>query len=402
MSRILARSVSRTEFIVVMALMMSFVALSTDIMLPALGEIDRDLATRHPNDRQLVVVTLFFGLVVGQLFWGPLSDSFGRKPAILLGSLVFIGGCLISAVSHSMEIMLLGRFLQGVGAASARVVTVALVRDRFSGNEMARVLSLIMSVFILIPMLAPAMGQAILWVSTWRTIFVAILIHCVAVQIWFSLRQPETLAPRNRLPFRLDSLRKAFLEVCANRATAFYTLSGALMFGIFVAYLSSAQQIFQDLYGTGDRFALYFAVIAASIGLAMSTNSAMVLRVGMHRLSAAALLAMVAVSMAFLALTVQYGGKPPFAVTLSLLFLEFFPIGILFVNMNALAMEPHGRIAGMASTVINMLTTLGSLVIGTLIARAFNFTLYPLAAGSLILSILSFGTYRLAVKRPVR
>ena len=382
-----------------MAFMMALVAMSTDIMLPALGHINRDLLTSQPNDRQLVIVMLFLGMACGQILWGPLSDSFGRRPAIHSGSVVFMAGCLISILSQSMEVMLFGRFCQGLGAASARVVTMAMIRDRFSGEQMARVLSVIMSVFILIPMLAPAIGQAILWASTWRMIFVAILIYGLAIQVWFFLRQPETLDIDKRPPFTFRTVRDACMAVCRHRATGFYTLSATFVFGFFVGYLSFSQQLFQEFYTTGDRFALYFAVLALSIGIAMFANSLLVSRYGMHRLSLAGLVALTVVAAIFLILTILHGGKPPFEITFGLLFVYFLPTGVLFINMNTLAIEPHGRIAGMASTVINTLITLGSLVIGVAIAQAFSTSLYPFATGALTCSILSLGAYCLASRQ---
>jgi len=392
------RATPHAEFVALMALMMALVAMSTDIMLPALGHINQDLLTPHPNDRQLIIVILFLGMACGQILWGPLSDSFGRRIAIHCGSIVFMAGCLISIFSQSMEVMLLGRFCQGLGAASARVVTMAMIRDRFSGEQMARVLSVIMSVFILIPMLAPATGQAILGASNWRMIFVAILLYGLVIQVWFFLRQQETLSIDNRHPFTFRTVRDTFLTICRHRTTTFFTLSAAFVFGIFVGYLSFAQQLFQEFYATGDRFALYFAILALSIGIAMFANSLLVSRYDMHRLSLAGLTVLIFVSTILLILTALHGGKPPFAITFGLLFVFFLPIGILFINMNTLAIEPHGKIAGMASTVINTLITLGSLIIGIGIAQAFNATLYPFSTGALVFSILSLGAYYLAIK----
>ncbi|MCY4227582.1 MAG: multidrug effflux MFS transporter [Gammaproteobacteria bacterium] len=399
MFRAPTQATSHAEFVTVMAFMMALAAMSTDIMLPALGHIHQDLPTSHPNDRQMIIVILFFGMACGQMLWGPLSDSFGRRVAIHSGSAVFMAGCLISILSQNMEVMLLGRFCQGLGAASARVVTMAMIRDRFSGEQMARVLSVIMSVFILIPMLAPAIGQAILWTSTWRMIFVAILIYGLVMQVWFFLRQPETLGMDKRSPFTFRTVSGAFLAVSRHHATSLYTLCAVFVFGFFVGYLSFSQQLFQEFYATGDQFALYFAILALSIGIAMFANSLLISRYGMHRLSLAGLIALMVIAVIFLILTILHGGKPPFEIALGFLFAYFLPIGMLFINMNTLAIEPHGRIAGMASTVINTLITLGSLVIGIAIAQAFKTTLYPLAAGALACSILSLGAYCLAVRQ---
>ena len=380
---------SRTEFIILMAMMTSFVALSIDAMLPALAVIGDDLHITQDNDRQLVISMLFLGMVVGQIICGPVSDSIGRKPVVFAGMIVFMCGCLVSAFSTSFEAMLFGRFLQGAGAACPRNITVAMIRDCYSGNTMAQIMSLIMSVFILVPMVAPSIGQLLLWMVDWRGIFIILMILAIAVQAWFFLRQPETLAPENRKEFSVKSLGSAFREVCLNRIAMGYTLCASLIFGSFVGYLTSSQQILQEQYMLGEKFALYFALIAGSIGLASYTNSTMVMRLGMQKLTHTALWAFCIVSGVFLIVSLLTQGHPPLWVTIGFLLAAFFPIGILFGNFNALAMEPLGHVAGMASTVIGSLTTFFSVILGSLIGRAYDQSLIPMAAGFMILGTLS-------------
>jgi DHA1 family bicyclomycin/chloramphenicol resistance-like MFS transporter len=383
------QDLSRVEFITLMAFMMSFVALAIDAMLPALGVIGNDLGIVNDNDRQLVISSLFLGMVLGQLFCGPISDSVGRKPVILFGVIVFSLGCLISSQANSFETMLVGRFLQGAGAACPRNITTALIRDRYKGNDMAQIMSLIMSVFIFVPMIAPSLGQAILWVSNWRSIFIALLILAIIIQVWFFIRQPETLSPSNRKPLSFLNLKIAFREVYKNRAAMGYTACASLIFGSFVGYLTSSQQILQELYGLGDSFAFYFAAIAASIGLASYMNSTLVLRLGMKTLTRRALVAFCITSSVFFICSWIMNGQPAFWLTLLLLILSFFSIGILFGNLNSLAMEPLGHVAGMASTVIGSTTTLISLLLGTIIGRAYDQSLVPLTFGFTLLGILS-------------
>ena len=372
-----------------MAMMTSFVALSVDAMLPALSIIGDDLSITQDNNRQLVISMLFLGMVVGQIVCGPISDSVGRKPVVLAGMVVFVGGCLISAFATSFETMLFGRFLQGAGAACPRNITVAMIRDCYNGNTMAQIMSLIMSVFILVPMVAPSIGQLLLWFVDWRGIFVSLMILAIGVQAWFYLRQPETLAPANRKDFSVKSLGSAFREVCGNRTAMGYTFCASLIFGSFVGYLTSSQQILQEQYLLGEKFALYFALIAGSIGLASYTNSTLVMRLGMQKLTRIALWSFCLISGAFLTVALLTHGHPPLWVTVGFLLACFFPIGILFGNFNALAMEPLGHVAGMASTVIGSLTTFFSVVLGSLIGRAYDQSLLPMAAGFTILGMLS-------------
>ncbi len=377
------------EFVTVMALMISLVALSIDAMLPALGAIGSDLNTASDNDRQLVIGMLFFGMAVGQLVFGPVSDSTGRKPVIFFGVSVFVVGCVISAFSETFFAMLVGRFLQGIGAAAPRNVIVAMIRDCYEGDAMAQITSLIMAVFILVPMVAPSLGQGILWVADWRAIFIVLLLLAIAAQIWFSLRQPETLPVEKRRQFSLGQLWWALLEVCKNRNAIAYTLAASFVFGAFVGYLASSQQILQEQYQTGEAFALYFALIAASLGLASYANSKLVMRYGMRRLTKLAHVCICIVSAVFWLLAYRYGGHPPFASLMAFFLIGFFPIGVLFGNLNALAMESLGHIAGMAAAVIGSITTFLSLILGTLIGQSYDGTVMPLLLGFGLLGALS-------------
>ncbi|MEM7292063.1 MAG: MFS transporter, partial [Pseudomonadota bacterium] len=224
----------KTEFVALMALMTSYVALAIDIMLPALGVIGTDLGAARENDRQLILSVLFLGMALGQLVYGPISDSTGRKPVVLFGVLLFIAGCLISALAQNFTVMLIGRLMQGIGAAAPRNVIIAMIRDCYAGNAMAQIMSLIMAVFIFIPMIAPALGQGILWVTDWRAIFYAMLVLAVVTTLWFLIRQPETLLPEKRRPFAASQLIAALFEVFKTRSTMGFTISMSLVFGAFV------------------------------------------------------------------------------------------------------------------------------------------------------------------------
>ena len=262
-----------TEFVILVAMLSSLTALAIDAMLPALPAIGRELNVSHDNAPQLILSVLFFGLALGQLIIGPLSDSTGRKPIIYAGLGVFSIGCLLSMFATDFNTMLIGRFLQGLGAASPRVITMALVRDCYRGREMAKILSMTMLIFILVPMLAPALGQGMMALAGWRSIFTAFLILAVSVVVWFGLRMPETLPAEQRTRLVLTEQLSAIRAVLRHRQTIGYTVMTGFVFGAFLGYLNSAQQILQDQYQLGERFPLYFAILAFAIGAASWLNA---------------------------------------------------------------------------------------------------------------------------------
>ena len=372
-----------------MAISMSLVALAIDAMLPALGQIGADLGLTRDNDRQLVLTLLFAGLAVGQLFYGPVSDTFGRRAPILFGFGLFIVGSLIAIFAPTFDWLLVGRFLQGLGAAGPRIITVAIVRDGSAGREMARIMSLVMMVFILVPAVAPALGQIILLFAPWRGIFVALLLLAGATMAWFHIRQPETLSTDKRLPFSLIAIGGSFREVLTTRSAVVYTLAGGMIFGAFIGFLNTSQQILQELYGLGVRFPAYFAFLALTIGLSSFVNSRLVVRYGMRYLSRLALAVSVLASGVFLLICLYR--HPDLHLTMVYLSVTFFCTGILFGNLNSLAMEPLGHIAGMASSLIGSITTFISLGLGFVIGSAYNGTVIPVVAGFGVLGALSLG-----------
>jgi DHA1 family bicyclomycin/chloramphenicol resistance-like MFS transporter len=380
---------SLTEFVIIISLMMSLTALSIDAMLPALPLIGSDLGVQNTNDRQMVIALLFLGLAVGQSFFGPLSDQTGRKPAIYAGYAVFVAGALLSASAVSFQMMLVGRLLQGLGVSAPRAVTLALVRDRYKGRAMARVMSFVMTVFILIPMIAPTLGQAILLFSGWRSIFVSFVLVALITLVWFALRVPETLAPENRAPFSLPRIVDATCEIVTNRAALGYTVSVGLVGGAFLGYLHSAQQIFQEQYALGERFPLYFAVISFSIGLASFVNARLVMRFGMRVLVRLSLTTIVGLSILAFGVALLTAGQPPLWFLMAYIMMTFFCVGILFGNQNSLAMEPLGHLAGIGAAVVGTLSTLISIALGALIGRSYNGTVFPLIIGLAVLCGLS-------------
>ena len=377
------------EFVTGMALMMSLVALAIDAMLPALPAIGRELEVSGANEPQLVISMLFLGLAGSMLVFGPLSDSFGRKPVIYAGFAIFMVGCLMSIFATSFTMMLIGRLLQGIGAAGPRTVTIALVRDRYEGRAMARIMSLIMGVFILVPVFAPAIGQGIMLMTHWRGIFVMFLALSVISCVWFWLRQPETLPADQRRRFSVLRVALAVRETCTNRIAAGYTLTAGLIFGGFIGYLTTAQQIFQGQYEVGERFPIYFAVVALSLGAASFSNARLVMRYGMRQLTQWSLIAVSIISIVFFVIALSEAGDPPFWSFMAYLLSAFFFVGVVFGNFNALAMEPLGHIAGSASAVIGSLTLFISLTLGTLIGQAYDGSILPLVGSFAALGVAS-------------
>jgi DHA1 family bicyclomycin/chloramphenicol resistance-like MFS transporter len=387
---------SFTEFVIIVSLITSLGALSIDAILPALPQIGTDLNVQNANDRQLTISLFILGMALGQMVGGPLSDGTGRKPPAFWGYALFVIGSLLSLFAMSFPVLLSGRFLQGAGISASRTVTIALVRDRYEGRAMARVMSFVMTVFILVPMLAPTFGQTLLLFAGWRSIFGFFVLIAVITVLWFGLRMPETLAPDNRVPFSLRRIVMAIREIVGIRLALGFAVAAGLINGAFLGYLNSAQQIFQEQYALGELFPLYFAVAAFSIGVASLLNSRLVMRFGMSLLARWSLFAVTGLSVGALAIALLAEGQPPLWFLMAYLVTAFFCIGILFGNINALAMQPLGHIAGIGAAVMGALSTLISVPIGTIIGQSYNGTIVPLVAGMAILAGLSIVVARWA------
>ncbi|WP_050518580.1 multidrug effflux MFS transporter [Pseudorhodobacter antarcticus] len=376
----------RAELIGIAAILMATISLSVDIMLPALATIAADLGAVD-NQRQWVVTALFIGLTIGQLIFGPLSDSTGRRPAIFVGIALFTLGSVLCATATSFSGLIAGRILQGIGAAGPRIVTVAIIRDRFAGPAMAQVMSIIMGIFILVPMLAPALGQGLLVVISWRALFALLPALCIAGGVWLFLRQPETLAaPR---PFSARALITAAREVLTSPKPMAYTLAGAGCYGSMMGYVNSSQQLFQDLYGAGHLFAALFGLCAAFIAAATLINARLVLRFGMEGICIAAMTALLLWCAGFWALAAITGAAVPLWGFMLFNCVTLFLMGLTFGNFNAIALANLGHIAGLASAILASLTTALNLMIAAVIGLSFNMTAYPIAIGYTVCAVVS-------------
>lgn len=381
--------ISFKEFVVLVALLMSLTALSIDTMLPALSLMVDDLSVQNPNDIQLVISSVFLGIALGMPFYGPLSDSIGRKKALYLGLGVFIVGCIVSLQAQSLSMMLLGRLLQGFGAASPRVVNMALVRDKFSGSQMAQVVSFSMTLFIFIPAIAPLLGQGILLFFDWHAIFVSFIIFSVIILVWFGFRMEETLTVENQREFRLKPILNGSKEVLSDKTVSIYTIIISLILGSFIGFLSSVQQVLQEMYLVGNQFPLYFAMMALSLGVASFINGKIVLKYGAKSLAQKAMKFKIFLSFICLLILPFYEGVPSFSIAMIYFMFTFFSVGMLFGNLNSLAMEPIGHIAGLGSALIGAISTLLSLPIGVFIGQMYDKTIYPLVFGFFIVAVLS-------------
>ncbi len=387
-----------SEFVPLVALLMSLVALSVDAMLPALPVIGQDLGVQRPNGAQFVITALFVGLGVGQLIFGPLSDRFGRKPAIYAGLTVFMIGCLISQFASSFEFMIAGRVLQGIGAAGPRVVTIALIRDQYSGQQMARIVSFVIAVFILVPAVAPLLGQGILWLGGWRSIFATFFVVASIAFAWFTFRQPETLPKDQRRSLSPSAIGRAIGNILRIRSTIGYTLATSMIFSPFVAYLSSAQQIFQEAYDTGALFPLYFGLLALAVGFGSLANDRLLKRHGMHQIASSAAIFTSVVSLIALIVFIAFDGLPPLWLFLIYLAAIFVFMGALFGNLNALAMEPLGRVAGIGAALVASVASFISVIIGTVIGQMFDGEVYFQVGSFALFGLATLGAMRWAIR----
>ena len=326
---------------------------------------------------------------MGLMLYGPFSDSFGRKKAVYLGMSFYLVGSIVSFFSTNFTVMLVGRVLQGFGAASCRVISLSMIRDKFEGREMGKIMSLVMIIFILVPALAPSIGQALLFFAGWRAIFGLFITLGVGSLLWLHFRQPETLPVNGRLKFSLSTIIAGTLETLKHPVARGYTIASGLIFGAFVGYLSSAQQILQIQYKLGDLFSIYFGCLALAIGCASFVNSRVVLKFGMEKPCFISLVVLSIISSLFYSYVQIYSLHPTLYLFMGYLLITFFCFGILFGNFNALAVEPLGHIAGVANSVISSIQTLLAVALGGVIGRSYDGTVVPLVLGFLILGVLS-------------
>jgi len=384
------KPLGQIEFISLFALITSFVALSIDSMLPAFPAIAQSFALQDTKDTQLVVSALVLGMVFGELAFGPLSDTKGRKFAIILGMVIFCVGSLISLFAQSFEWLLIGRVIQGVGVSGPKIASRALIRDQYNGAAMARIMSFVMMFFILVPMLAPLLGQLIISFASWRMIFAFFIVMTFSVGIWFSIRQVETLTVDKRIPFSFKEIAKASKIILLSPAVMAYAATAGILFGALLLYIGMAQSIFQDIYSIVDQFPIYFAILASGVGVSSFLNGKLVMKYGMYKLSSSALVALGVFSCTLFIVSYVFNGQPPLILFMMISFLCFCCIGILFGNLTAMAMETLGKIAGLGASIVASSSSLVSVIFSVIAGRFYNQTTIPLALGFLAAALIGF------------
>jgi DHA1 family bicyclomycin/chloramphenicol resistance-like MFS transporter len=387
------------EFIALMASLMSIVALSIDALLPALSDIGIAINTLDSTDHQLLITMIFLGLGVGQLFFGPLSDSFGRKPIIYIGFFIFIVSSFICVFANSLEVMIIGRILQGIGLSAARTISISIIRDTYEGNYMAKVMSFVTAFFILVPVIAPAFGKIILEHMGWQAIFYMQVFFALIVGTWFWRRQKETLHPEYKVKFTSRVFISGVKELVKHKETLACTTISGLITGAFLVYLSSAQHVFEDQYNLKETFPYLFAALAVSIGTSTFLNGTLVLRFGMRKLAFIALITFTSLSLMYVALFWN-SANPSVLVLMIFLSLIFFCLGFIWGNMRSIAMEPIGHIAGIGAAITGFISTLVSIPIATYIGSYITITVLPLFIGLSLCGIIAIVIFLLFRQGP--
>ncbi len=375
------------EFVCLIAVMMAMNALAIDAMLPALPHIGEDLGVVNENTRQWVITAYLLGFGGAQLFYGPLADRFGRRPILFVGIGLYVGFSILAAFAQSFEWLILSRIGMGLGSAATRVLAVSIVRDRYSGRTMARVMSLSFLVFLGVPILAPTVGQLIMLVAPWRWIFGFFALFGGSFLLWAALRLPETLHPEDRMPIKVKRIAGAFGQALSSRIGMGYTLAMTAISGALFAFINSSQQIFFDVFKSPGLFTTVFAMVAGGIALASVLNSRMVEKLGSRLIAHTALFGFIGFSLLHAA--IAYAGHDSLWVFASLQACKMFCFGFIAGNFGSMAMEPMGHIAGTAASAQGFISTIGGALLGFWIGQHFDGTTVPMTVGFAVLGVVA-------------
>jgi len=376
----------KLEFVVLMASLMSIVALSIDALLPALPEVGASFGVT--NNNQLLITMIFLGLGFGQLIFGTLSDSLGRKPTVFIGFTIFIIASIICVTTKSFEMMIFGRVLQGIGLSSPRSISISMIRDTYSGDYMAKIISIVVMFFLLVPVIAPTLGLFLFHYFNWEAIFYFNLGFGILIMFWFWKRQPETLAKEKRVKLTSSLFINGINEFFKHKHAIAFTLVSAFITGSFMVYLSTSQQIFEKQYNLANMFPYIFASLSIAIGLATYLNSAFVVKFGMMRIAFAATIAYASISILYVILFWS-GANPSIGVLVGFFALQFFAVGFIFGNLRALAMQPLGHIAGIGAAINGFISTILAVPIANYIGSFVKTSVLPLFIGFSVFGILS-------------
>ena len=383
--------ISTAEFVAIMAMLVATVAISIDGLLPALSIIAEELTPLRPNNAQIILSSFVAGMAIGTLIVGPLSDSYGRKPIIYGGAFIYILTSVVCVVSQSLELILVARFLQGVGASAPRVVAQALVRDFYKGREMARISSFIMIVFALVPAVAPLLGSFVMFAFDWRAIFFMFIAFVAISTIWMGLRINETISEENRVKFNLRNLIAAFREVLSHPLILSAVITLVFAYSILFVGIFLIQPVFERVFGRPETFPYWFAAIALLAASSSYVNARLVRRLGMRMLTNIAFRTQVGLSTIILLVfgLGYFDGEFGFFCFLFWMFSIFFQAGLTMGNLTALAMEPVGHIAGTAASLISAIATIGSVFLAAIVGQFFDGTPIAMIVG--ITLFASFG-----------
>ncbi|KUJ86256.1 multidrug MFS transporter [Ruegeria marisrubri] len=388
----MAERMSKAEFIALIAMMFATIAFSIDSMLPALPEIGQQLSPDDVNRAQLILTSFVLGMGIGTFFTGPLSDAFGRKPVIFAGAALYILASAVAWASSSLELVLAARVAQGLGAAGPRVVAMAIIRDLFSGREMARIVSIAMMIFTLVPAIAPMAGAAVIAYAGWRGVFMSFILFALVIILWMGFRLPESLAVEDRRPFRLPLMVGAVKEMFAHPTVRLSIFVQTLCMGMLFTMLTMVQPVYDVIHDRADSFPFWFGFVALMSGSASLLNAAVVVRVGMRRMVTWALAGQILITSLVIGLNMSnLSPQASFALFVFWQTMVFFMAGVTMGNLNAIAMEPMGHIAGMAASVIGSISTVLAAAIAAPVGLLFDGTLAPLTTGILTMCVLAFG-----------
>lgn len=384
------------EFVALMGMMFATVAFSIDAMLPAMGVIAAELSPQEPQQAQLIITVFVLGMGIGTLFIGPLCDALGRKAVILGSAVIYVASSMLAWAAGSLELLLAARLLQGLAAAGPRVAALAMMRDLYSGRQMAQVVSFAMIVFTFVPAIAPLLGSGIIWLSSWRGIFIAFVVFSVINCGWLAVRQPETLAPEHKRPFSVRSMAAGIAEILLIRRVRLSIAALGFIFGMLFSVIANIQPIFDHGFGRAAEFPYWFAAIALVSASASFLNARIVMRIGMRRVVEFTLLAELAIA-GVLSIGIFTGGLgaayfPAFIFWMTSV---FFVAGLTIGNLNALGMEPLGNLAGLGASVMGSLATVAAVLIAIPVGFAFDGTPLPLAIAVCICSVCALALTRI-------
>lgn len=379
--------IARPEFIALLAMLMALNALAIDIMLPAFPNILASYPGTPDNRVQLVLTAYLIGFGFSQLVFGPISDRFGRRVPLFVGMGIYMTFAIAGAIAPSLEWLLAARFVQGVGAAGTRTIALAIVRDTHSGRAMASTMSLVLMVFMIVPVLAPSIGQIIILGREWQWIFIFMALCCAIVLVWAGTRMPETLTLEYRRPLTFASVGGAFGFIFSNRQSLFYGLGTAFFFGSLFSFLNLAQPVFGETYQLGVYFPAAFASLAILMAVSSFANSRLVLRLGQRRLAHTGLLAFATLSA--IHVVIASFGNPPLWLFMGLMAITMPLFGLIGANLNSLAMEPMGKIAGTASSVFGFGQTVIGSLLGAFVGQTFSGQVVTLVAGFALVSFIA-------------